>query len=124
MAYQRLLVPAVRSGVTESSAMLIPAGVREVWGMATDIPTAEYEDPLNSIEVRVLRSPDAGVTWHVIGGAIWEGGRRTNKAGVLNPPPDAGVQIFPEWVGQLAKVELTVPRPMTFGVAVDIRTAV
>lgn len=103
-------VPASRrSGTFSTPVITLPAGYSRIyWELA--IPKAtEYEDPGNSYTAELLVNGSGSAT-------TWIGGRATNKAGAIDPPPAIQYDISAVPVGATLQVRMTVPVAFTIGI--------
>jgi hypothetical protein len=114
-----VVLPAqTRQGVFESPTVTVNAGVNTLDFQATGIPTAEYENPANSLQMKLFVSPDGVQPFIVLGSFTWTGGHYVNpKTGIVNPPPYFSLPIL-NYIGQQMKIQITIPNPLTVGATV------
>lgn len=103
-------VPAARrSGTFSTTAITLPAGYSRIYWELSIPKATEYEDPGNSYTAELLVNDSSSAT-------TWVGGRTTNKAGTIDPPPAIEYDISAVPAGATLQVRMTIPTAMTVGI--------
>lgn len=103
--------PSTREAPIVSGAWTVPAGLTYIF-FRVDIPTSDYEDPLNSFEL-IVQVDNAGV-WEQYSALTWQGGQWIGRDGTVNPPPTKKIPAD-AIVGKSTRIALVVPRRMRIG---------
>lgn len=99
----------------------VPEGI-SWFKLAVLVPnTAEYEDPLNAMDVIAEVSHDGGATWrHSASLNGWKGGRWTAPDGSVNPAPGFEMSVHPRLYGKLVRGRVVLGRAMSVGLRVIV----
>jgi hypothetical protein len=82
------------------------------------IPTADYENSLNTFSMKIMSSLDKGDTWQDYVGWSWQGGHFIGRGGVVNPVPAVTFGLERHTGNDRLHVEILVSNPFTFGIDV------
>lgn len=106
-------------GVYETPSTVLAPTVQEVL-FRIHIPTAEYEDSLNEVRIRVYYLDDVGVWRSISGpiGVVWKGGRYVDEDGNINPPVTYSPGLDP-LRGRAVKAEFEILRRMRVGATIE-----
>lgn len=99
----------------------IPDGI--TWfKLAVMVPnTAEYENPLNTMDVIAEVSLDGGATWrHSASLNGWKGGPWTAQDGTVNPSPGFEMSVNPVLFGKMVRGRVVLGRAMSVGLRVIV----
>jgi hypothetical protein len=103
--------PSTREDPIVSGSWTVPEGKTYIF-FRVDIPTSDYEDPLNSFEL-IVQVDNAGA-WEQFSAFTWTGGTYTGRDGTVNPPPTKKIPAD-ALVGRAVRIALVVPRRMRIG---------
>jgi hypothetical protein len=119
--------PALRQGDYQSPDVVVPTtGISTVMVAFDGIPTADYENPINSFDFKIEMSKDGSTGWIPTAGFQFQspGGPFVDpKTGVVDPVNSVTFDIRP-WTGQgylHLRAHVTIPNPMTAGVTVTLQ---
>jgi hypothetical protein len=107
----------LQSGQIVSQNINVPKS--GVWVISLiGIPTADYENSVNTFSLSIRFSLDRGNTWNEYVGWTWQGGHYVGRGGVVNPVPALTVGLDRHTGNDRLQVEINVPNPFTFGIDV------
>lgn len=113
--------PALRQGTFISPDVVVPTNITTITFAFDNMPTADFENPLNSIAFVVECSPD-GVTGFIqAAGFKWVGTNGPfvdSKTGVVDPPSTVTFDAR-RWIGQHCRANVAIPNPLTAGLTVS-----
>lgn len=107
-----------RQGANMSPTVRVPVDVAagELQFVLFGLSTADYENPLTRIAVRVYKFDTSLIgNWRHMGGATWQGGRYVDEDGNVNPDPVFSLGGAGGYANKDIRCELDIQRRVTVG---------